>query len=98
MALMHLTVVPLGTGSPSLSEYVVEIQRAMEQEGVRFQLTDMGTVVEGAAAELLALAAKMHALPFAHGAQRVMTQITLDERRDKVVALGDKVAAVQAKR
>lgn len=97
MALMQLTVIPLGTASPSLSGYVAEIERALLREGARFQLTDMGTIIEGEPAALLALAARLHALPFAQGAQRVATQITLDERRDKPVALGDKVAAVRAR-
>jgi len=33
-------------------------------------------------------------VPFAHNAQRVMTQITLDDRRDKKVSIGDKCKAI----
>ncbi|MDH3393720.1 MAG: thiamine-binding protein, partial [Desulfobulbaceae bacterium] len=62
---------------------------------VSFQLNDMGTLIEGEAAELLALAAKLHEVPFSKGAQRVVTQIVLDDRRDKTVHIGDKRAAVQ---
>ena len=95
MALMQLNVVPLGTGTTSIGTFVVEIQKALQEEEVNYTLTDMGTTIEGEIPQLLALAAKIHALPFAQGAQRVFTQITIDDRRDKSVALGDKIHSVQ---
>ena len=67
MALMQFTVIPVGTGTPSVGEYVALIQKALEREGVSYTLNDMGTVVEGEAAELFALAAKMHNLLFQRG-------------------------------
>lgn len=97
MAIMQLTIIPLGTRTPSVGQYVAEIEQALQREGVRHELTDMGTILEGAPQELLALAARLHALSFARGVQRVVTQIMLDERRDKDVKLGDKTAAVQAR-
>ena len=97
MAIMQLTIIPLGTQTPSVGQYVAEIQQVLRSEGVRHELTDMGTIIEGEAQELLELAARLHALPFTHGVQRVVTQLTLDERRDMDVKLGDKTAAVQAR-
>ena len=97
MAIMQLTIIPLGTQTPSVGQYVAEIQQALRKEGVRHELTDMGTIIEGETEELLTLAARLHGLPFAHGVQRVVTQLTLDERRDMDVKLGDKTAAVQAR-
>ncbi|MFZ5776294.1 MAG: MTH1187 family thiamine-binding protein [Thermodesulfobacteriota bacterium] len=97
MAIMQLTVIPLGTATPSVGRHVAAIQELLRQEGIVSQLTDMGTVIEGEPASLLALAARLHALPFASGVQRVVTQIVLDERRDKDVHLGDKTASVQAR-
>jgi len=97
MAIMQLTIIPLGTQTPSVGRYVADIEQALQREGVPHTLTDMGTIIEGDPQELLALAAQLHGLPFAHGVQRVVTQIVLDERRDKDVKLGDKIAAVQAR-
>lgn len=97
MAIMQLTIIPLGTRTPGVGQYVADIQQALQGEGFPHTLTDMGTIIEGQPQELLALAGRLHALPFARGAQRVVTQITLDERRDKDVKLGDKTAAVQAR-
>ena len=96
MAIMQLTIIPLGTQSPSVGQYMAEIEQTLQREGIPHTLTDMGTIIEGEPQSLLALAARLHALPFAHGVQRVVTQMVLDERRDKKVKLGDKTAAVQA--
>jgi uncharacterized protein YqgV (UPF0045/DUF77 family) len=54
----------------------------------------MGTAVEGEVDDLLRLAAQMHRAPFTHGAQRVLTTIRIDERRDKEVRIAGKKAAV----
>jgi len=97
MAIMQLTIIPLGTQTASVGQYVAEIEQALRHEGVAHTLTDMGTTIEDEPQALLALAARLHALPFSHGVQRVVTQIMLDERRDKNVQLGDKTAAVQAR-
>ena len=94
MAFMHLTIIPLGTGSTSLGEYVADIQKALEKTGLPYTLTDMGTTVEGNSRELLTLAAQLSEMPFEKGVQRVVTQISLDDRRDKKVALGDKILSV----
>jgi len=95
MALLQLTIIPLGTSTPSVGEYVADVQRALAKENVRFQLNDMGTLIEGEARELLALVAKIYELPFQKGAQRVVTHMVIDDRRDKDVAIGDKIDAVR---
>ena len=97
MALMQLTVTPLGTKSTSVGEYVAEFQEALKQQDIPHTLTDMGTIIEGSVEELLEIAAKIHELPFKKGAKRVVTQILMDDRRDKNISLGDKVASVQAR-
>ena len=94
MALMHLTIIPLGTGSPSVVEYVVDIQKALEKAGFPYELTDMGTIIVGNTGDLLKLAAQLAEMPFLKGVNRVSTQISLDDRRDKKVSLGDKTASV----
>ena len=97
MALMHLTIIPLGTGSASVGEYIAAMQDVIEKSGYPYKLTDMGTIIEGSSKELLALAAQLSELPFNQGIHRVLTQINLDDRRDKKVALGDKMASVVAR-
>jgi len=94
MALMHLTIIPLGTGSASVGEYIADIQVALEKSGLPYRLTDMGTTIVGGSKELLVLAAQLSEMPFKKGVQRVVTQISLDDRRDKKVELGDKIISV----
>ncbi len=95
MALMEISVVPLGTGTPSVGSYVARIKTFLEEKGVPHRLTDMGTIVEGEARELLKLAAELHELPFQAGVKRVYTVIKLDDRRDRKVHLGEKVKSVE---
>lgn len=48
MALAEITVIPIGTESTSLSSYVADMQRSLEQvDGIVYELTAMGTIIEG---------------------------------------------------
>ena len=51
MAIVDVTVIPIGTQTPSVSSYVADIQRILreyEKEGkIQFQLTPMNTLIEG---------------------------------------------------
>ncbi|MDP2992755.1 MAG: MTH1187 family thiamine-binding protein [Deltaproteobacteria bacterium] len=97
MALMELSVVPLGLGTPSVGEHIADIQRELAKGGLPYNLTDMGTIIEGSVSDLLSLAARLHELPFAKGVKRVQTVVVIDDRRDKKVLLDDKVKSVQAR-
>lgn len=97
MAIVSLSVVPLGTGGTSLSKYVAQIHKVLVEAGVQNQLTPMGTVLEGDLDKILAVIRKLHEVPFEQGAQRVMTLINIDDRRDKAATAAGKVASVRAK-
>ena len=91
----ELTVVPLGTATPSVSKYVsgcLDVLR--EAKDVTFEVCGMGTVVQGPLKRVLELAEKMHEVPFAMGAKRVSTLIRIDDRRDKLATIADKIKAV----
>lgn len=95
MAIMQISVIPLGLGHPSLGDHIAEVVRYLRQENIPHSLTDMGTLVHGAPSLLLRVAQALHELPFARGVKRVVTHITIDDRRDKEVFLGDKTKAVK---
>jgi uncharacterized protein (TIGR00106 family) len=97
MAIMEISVVPLGLGDTSVGDFVAEVIRYLQAEGIPYELTDMGTLIHGHAARLLKVAQVLHELPFDREAHRVVTHITLDDRRDKEVHLGDKVKSVKAR-
>jgi len=94
MALMQITVIPLGTGTPGVGEHIATVLRALRSWDVPCTLTDMGTIIAGEPEELFALATQIHRLVMDQGLERVVTQVQIDDRRDKEVALGDKQRAV----
>jgi uncharacterized protein (TIGR00106 family) len=98
MALLDITVVPLGTGESSLGGWVAGLADLLEGSGLAYRLHDMGTTVEGSADELFAVARKLHEHCFLQGAPRVYTMMKIDDRRDKRVSLGDKTASVESRR
>ena len=97
MATADLTVLALGRADASASAYVAEIQRRLAaQDRVRYRMHAMGTSLEGATADILAIVGELHAVPFDQGIPRVYTVLKLDERRDKPdQTLDDKVASVE---
>lgn len=94
MALLQLTIIPIGTSTPNLGDYVLTIQKQLTDMNVTFTLNDMGTLIEGEATELLQLLIALYESPFDEGAVRVVTQITIDDRRDKKVKIGDKTQSI----
>lgn len=102
MAIVDVTVIPIGTDGPSVSGYVAEIQEILEgykEEGkINYQLTPMSTIIEGDLPELFNVILAIHEVPFQQGLHRVATNIRIDDRRDKKVQMQDKLAAVAAKR
>jgi uncharacterized protein (TIGR00106 family) len=97
MATADLTVLALGRAEVSASEYIAEIQRKLaRQDRVRYRMHAMGTSLEGSTADILAVVAELHAVPFDQGVPRVYTVLKLDERRDRPgQTLEEKVRAVE---
>jgi uncharacterized protein (TIGR00106 family) len=98
MAMIDISVVPVGTAGPSVSRYVAGAVGILQKEpGIRYELTAMNTIIEGDLPHLLALAKRMHDSAFDAGAKRVVTTIRIDERRDKPLTIEGKVKAVEEK-
>ena len=95
MALMEITVIPLGTGSTSVGDYIAVIKQYLHDKNVEHSMHDMGTVIAGTTEELLQLAREIHLIPFTKGAERVITNITLDERLDLDRKLGEKQQSIK---
>jgi uncharacterized protein (TIGR00106 family) len=97
MAILEISVVPIGTKDTSLSFYVADCIRILKGERVRYEFTSMGTNIEGDLKDLIRVALKMHEAPFRKGARRVLTTLKIDDRRDKKGTLSGKKRAVQKK-
>ena len=95
LAIVELKVIPLGTQSASLSKYVAAVVNVVRQtKGITYQITPMATIVQGPLSQILQLAQAMHEIPFTMGVNRVLTSITIDDRRDKLITMESKVKAV----
>lgn len=97
MALLEISVVPLGTPTPSIGDYIADVVLACKKSKVKYKLTDMGTIIEGRPNDLFKLAQKLHETPFKRGIKRVVTTLSIDDRRDKRVKIEDKVNSVMAR-
>jgi len=97
MAILEISVVPIGTRDTSVRSYVADCIRILRKEKVRYELTSMGTNIEGNLKDLIRVAIKMHEEPFRKGAARVLTTLKIDDRRDKKGTLEGKKKAVQKK-
>ncbi|HET6478177.1 MAG TPA: MTH1187 family thiamine-binding protein [Dehalococcoidales bacterium] len=96
MAIIEISVMPLGTGTPSLSKYVAGAMKVLQAEkNVKYEMTSMGTNIEGELEQLFDLARRMHLSAFDAGAQRVVTTMKIDERRDQAATIQSKVASVK---
>ena len=98
MAVVEVSIVPLGTGSPGVSAFVAQCLEVLRKEnGVAYQLTPMGTIIEGELDVVLAVVRRMHEEPFNSGVGRVVTSIRIDDRRDKALTMQGKLASVKSK-
>ena len=98
MAVVEVSIVPLGTGSPGVSVFVAQCLEVLRQEkNVAYQLTPMGTIIEGDLDMVLAVVRRMHEVPFNSGVGRVVTSIRIDDRRDKALTMQGKLASVKTK-
>ena len=98
MALVQVSIVPLGTGTTSISKYVARALKVLQaQKAVKYRLTPMGTVLEGDLDEVLRVVRKMHASVFDKSVRRVLTTVVIDDRRDKEATMESKVKSVESK-
>jgi uncharacterized protein (TIGR00106 family) len=98
MVIAEISVVPMGTNTASASQYVARAIKGLQQQNImKYQLTAMGTQVEGELGEVFAAAKKMHDSVFGEDVKRVVTHITIDDRRDKELTMEYKVQSVISK-
>jgi len=98
MAIVQLSIVPVGTRTPSISKYVARAFKFLEnQKDVVYRLTPMGTIIEGDLDRVLSTVRLMHESGFDEEVQRVLTTVIIDDRRDKTVTMESKVSSVQSK-
>ena len=96
--LAELEVIPIGTGSASLSAALAEVARLIDRSGLDYRVGPMGTVVEGEWDRIMTLTKQCHQAVLASSA-RVVTTIRIDDRKDKPGAgrITQKVQSLEAR-
>jgi len=91
----EFSIVPVGKGV-SLSPFVAECLRIVEESGLKHQLTPMGTVLEGDTEKVMDTIMACHSQVL-RMSERVVTSIKIDDRRDRPMDMERKVRSVEEK-
>lgn len=96
MAIVAVSVAPLGTGSTSVSRYVAEAERVLQRyPDLQYRLEPMFTTIQGDLSRIFAAIVDMHEAVAAMGAMRISTVVKIDDRRDSSAPMEEKIAVVQ---
>ena len=94
-----ISVIPVGTGSTSLSPLIAEVIKVFRKEGIKFELTPMATIIHSDSLDEV-----FHAIRRAHdtllslGTKRIIIYVNIDARHDKPARTPkDKVKAILEK-
>ncbi len=95
MIVAELSIVPLGTGSTSISTYVKAAIDALKRANVRAKPRAMATEIEAEDLETLFSAVKLaHEAVIEKGAKRVVTTLRIDHRLDKEATIEEKLRSI----
>jgi uncharacterized protein (TIGR00106 family) len=95
MIIAEITVIPIGTKTPSVSKYVAKAVDALKKLELKPELTAMGTIFEAEDISVILKAFEaVHGSVFEQGAERVVTTLRIDERRDKEGSIKQKIGSV----
>jgi len=95
MIISQLSIAPIGEGT-SLSKYVKIVIETLKKSNVNFKTNDMATVIETQDLKtLFKIVENAHNAVIKSGAKRVITELKIDDRKDKNARIGAKIKAVK---
>ncbi len=94
--IIDLCVVPIGVGV-SVSKYVAECQKILEEKKLSHSMHAYGTNIEGEWDEVFAAVKECHDRIHNLGVPRINTTIKLGTRTDRPQTMSDKIDSVLAK-
>ena len=95
MIISQFSIAPIGEGV-SLSKYVKIALGVLKKNNIKYKTNDMATVIETKNLDtLFRVVEEAHKAVIDAGAKRVITELKIDDRRDKNVKIGYKVESVQ---
>ena len=97
MIIAEFSITPIGTETTSVGNYVQAALAELEKQGsIRAKPEAMGTVIEAEnLADLFRAVEKAHNALFDLGIQRVVTEIKIDDRRDKEATIESKTEGLR---
>lgn len=95
MVLLEFSMSPLDKGE-SLSQYVARSLDIIDRSGLPYQLTPMGTIVEGEWEQVMALVTACYQT-MSQDCNRISTSIKIDYRAGKSGRLKSKIGAIESK-
>lgn len=87
-AVADFCLIPIGTGEPSVAEYIAECQRVLQKSGLVFKMHGYGTNLEGPWSKVAQAIHDCHAAIHAMGAPRIATDVRIGTRIDREIAAG----------
>ena len=94
MIISQLSIAPVGKGT-SVSKYVKLVIETLEKENVKFETNAMATVIETDDLDtLFNVVQKAHNAVVKAGAERVITELKIDDRKDKNATTESKLDAL----
>jgi uncharacterized protein (TIGR00106 family) len=95
MIIAQLSIAPLGKGT-SVSTYVKIVIETLKEEQIKFQTNAMATIIETKDLEtLFHVIQKAHLAVVDAGAERIITELKIDDRRDKEVTMDSKLKSLK---
>ncbi len=92
---VNFSIVPIGKDS-GLSAKVAEVLKIVSDSGIGYKLHSMGTILEGEWDEIMRLIKKCHK-KILKDSDRVLTTITIDDRKGRTGRISGKVKSVEKK-
>ena len=86
-------VVAVGSGE-SLSKYVAECVKIVDKSGLKYELTPMGTIIEGNLDEVIDIVKACH-VRVREMTDRVVTSVEIDDRKGASDEMRHKVESVE---
>jgi uncharacterized protein (TIGR00106 family) len=97
MIIAEISIVPVGTATTGVGKYVqAVVEELNRQEGIRIKPEAMGTVIEAQnLKDLFKAVEKAHNSVFDQGVRRVVTELRIDDRRDKEATIESKTGGLK---
>ena len=95
MIISQLSIAPVGAGT-SLSKYVKNVINILKKNNIKYKTNAMATVIETEDLKtLFRIIEEAHNSVINLGAERVITELKIDDRKDKQVTISTKLKSIE---